>query len=173
MTNLKIQSIKRWGPNHKRIALVFLILALFGFMDATYLTIAHYRGGIVPCSDIGDCEKVLTSEFSTVVGLPVAFFGSLYYFFIFLSAFLSMTRKDERFLLAVSALIFLGFLASLWLVYLQLFLIRAICLYCMFSAAITAILFICAISFTVVIWKEKNRAMARSEENIEDTANSI
>lgn len=157
MTNSETQSFKRWGINHKRIALAFLILALLGFIDATYLTIAHYRGGIVPCSIVGNCEKVLTSEYAIIAGVPVALLGSLYYFAIFLFAFLSISRKDERFLFAASGFISLGFLSSLWLIYLQLFLIHAICLYCMFSAAITGALFACAASLAFVRAKNKKR----------------
>ncbi|OGZ53669.1 MAG: hypothetical protein A3B25_01330 [Candidatus Ryanbacteria bacterium RIFCSPLOWO2_01_FULL_48_26] len=159
MTNSKTQSLPHWGINHKRIALALVFLALLGFIDATYLTIAHYRGGIVPCANISNCEKVLTSQYSTIAGVPVALIGSLYYFSVFLFTFLSITRKNERFLIAASAIITCGFLASLFLIYLQLFVIHAICLYCMLSATITTVLFACATSLMLVKAKNKKLQM--------------
>jgi|SRR3989344_5026745 len=150
MTSLKILSFRHWGHNHKRIAIAFVLLSFLGFLDATYLTVTHFRGGIVPCANIGNCEKVLTSEYAVVAGIPVALLGSIYYLTIFLLSYLSLTRKNERLLLIASRCAILGILASVVLVYLQLFVIRAICLYCMFSAAISTTLFLCSLVLLIV-----------------------
>ena len=130
-----MQSIPKW------IIWTLLIISLVGFFDATYLTIEHYANAIPPCS-IGSCETVLTSQYSTVAGIPVALFGAGYYLAAFLGTAIYIDSKKKIFFNLVRILVSIGFLATLGLVYLQLFVIHAICLYCMGSAASTTILFI-------------------------------
>ena len=137
-----ISSSKLWPGKLKNFALVFLVLSLIGFADATFLTVEHYRGVLVPCSLIEGCEKVLTSDYAEIGGLPVAFIGSIYYLAIFLLTFLFLTRGQKRLLLAAGRLAVLGFIVSLGFVFLQLFVIKAVCLYCLASAVISTTLFV-------------------------------
>ena len=66
MTNLK-NSLMALSPKiPKWIIAAFFISALIGFIDASFLTIEHYRGVVPPCSIISGCEKVTTSEYSEV-----------------------------------------------------------------------------------------------------------
>jgi len=130
---------------YKSFALVFVILAFIGFLDATFLTVEHIFGITVPCSIIEGCEAVLTSKYASVGVIPTASFGSIYYLSIFLLALLSITRKEKKYLLFASKLTIVGFIASLCFVFLQLFVIKAICLYCMLSAVTSLTLFILGI----------------------------
>jgi len=57
--------------NIKIAAIIFLAVSAVGFLDATYLTVEHYRVGIPPCAILG-CEIVLTSAQSRIAGVPVA-----------------------------------------------------------------------------------------------------
>jgi len=108
--------------------LLVRILAIIGFADAVFLTTQHYLGEIPPCSVVEGCETVLTSPYATILGIPVALFGALFY--------LAILFKPSR------LLAFLGFLASLTLLYLQLFVIKAICLYCLISLVTSTGIFI-------------------------------
>lgn len=126
--------------NIKIAAIIFLAVSALGFLDAAYLTVEHYRGSIPPCT-IKGCEIVLTSAQSEIAGIPVALFGSLYYLALLILAIAYLDGKKSLINLAAK-LTPLGFIASLYFVYLQLFVIHNICQYCMASAATSTLLFI-------------------------------
>lgn len=152
MTNLKLSSFKNWMKNHKGFAVAFLLLAFIGFIDATFLVVEHSLGSPVPCSIIKGCEKVLTSQYARIGPIPTALLGSVYYLTIFLLALISITRQEGRYLLIASRLTVIGLVASIGFVVLQLFVIKAICLYCMLSASASTALFILGL---VVMRKNK------------------
>ena len=64
---------------------LILILAFAGFVDATYLTISHFRGTALACTISNGCETVTTSAYATLFGLPVALLGLLFYLTTFIS----------------------------------------------------------------------------------------
>lgn len=119
----------------------FLVVSFLGFLDATYLVAQQYLGTIPPCVITTGCETVLTSEYSVILGIPLALLGSVYYLLLFLLAIFSLDMKREIIRLA-AFLTPIGFLASLYFIYLQLFVIQEICSYCIVSAATSTILFI-------------------------------
>ena len=123
------------------LTLTFLAVSFLGFLDATYLTAQHYLGTIPPCVITTGCEAVLTSAYSVIFGIPVALFGSIYYLVLFLLAVFSLDMKREAIRFA-AILTPVGFLASLYFAYLQLFVIEEICTYCAVSAATSTTLFI-------------------------------
>lgn len=127
--------------NLKIIAILFCVVSIIGLIDATYLTYNHYRGGIPPCT-IHGCEVVLTSSYSEIVGVPLALFGVMYYIVILILSLASLQSKNTVFIRNASRFTVVGFLASAYFVYLQLFVIHAICIYCMASATSSTILFI-------------------------------
>ncbi len=135
-------SLKHLLQSYRGFAILFTILAFVGFLDAMFLTIEHVLEAPVPCSIIGGCETVLTSTYSEIGGIPVAFFGVLYYASIFLLALLSLTRMEKKYVVLASKLTFAGLCVSLVLVFLQLFVIKAICVYCMLSALTSMALFV-------------------------------
>ncbi len=120
----------------------FIILSFIGFLDAAYLTAVHYLGITPNCTILEGCETVTTSKYATVFGVPIALFGAMYYLSVFLLSVIYFDNKNEKVLLLAAYLTPLGFLASLVLIYLQLFVIYAICLYCIVSAATSTLLFI-------------------------------
>ena len=127
--------IPKWVP------IVFILASFLGFLEATYLTVEHYLGVIPPCSVINGCEKVLTSPYAAVGGVPVALAGAIYYVAILLLTLVYLDTGNERLMVAAARLTPVGFLGSLALVYLQVFVIGALCLYCLVSAGLSAVLF--------------------------------
>ena len=127
-------------PNWLLAALSFFALA--GFLDSLYLTVKHYVGGPVPCSILNGCEKVLQSSYANVFGLPVSLFGAVYYFLVIIAILIYLDSKRAWPLHIAAGLIGLGFIASLWFVYLQVFVIRSLCLYCLGSAVSTTALLV-------------------------------
>lgn len=138
-------------------------IAFLGFADATYLTNEHYFSIPLPCTIFHGCETVLTSPYSVIFGIPVALLGVLYYLtvFILLVCAIDMQKKICARLAMVCTP--LGFLASLYFVYLQIFVIKALCLYCMVSATTSTILFILGM-IGLVRYKEKNREIGMIKE---------
>ena len=133
---------KPFKISNNLLAIIFLIVSFVGFLDATYLTIEHYRGVIPPCTILAGCGNVTTSKFALIAGVPVALLGAIYYLSIFILSVLYLDCKKKSFLQLTAKLTIIGFLASAYFVYLQLFVIGYICLYCMFSAATSTLLFI-------------------------------
>jgi uncharacterized membrane protein len=147
MKNLK-QSLKmqlKQIPN--KLSLFILIVSLLGFIDASYLTVQHYRGVVPPCSIVNGCEKVLTSEYSTIFNIPVALIGAVFYFIILATIFAYLDTKNTKLLKPILILIFLGFVASLGFLFIQAFVLDSYCLYCLGSAITSTTLFI--ISFWI------------------------
>jgi len=120
---------------------VAALLSLLGLADAVYLTIEHVTGQSVRCTIIAGCSEVLSSSYAVVAGIPLASIGAAAYFSVFslatLAAFGYRTAAN-----LLTPLIVVMFLVSLWLIYLQAFVIRAFCQFCLFSAAITAVLLV-------------------------------
>jgi len=125
-------------------AVATLIVALIGFADATYLVIEHFRGVVPPCTITAGCELVLTSPFSVVWGIPVALLGSLFYLLIAAGAFAYLESKNEEILRYTLQFTMFGLLASIWFVFLQVFILHSYCAYCMGSALTSTTLFILA-----------------------------
>ncbi|OGI92528.1 hypothetical protein A3A09_00930 [Candidatus Nomurabacteria bacterium RIFCSPLOWO2_01_FULL_42_20] len=125
----------------KILAIVFLVVAAIGFLDATYLTAQHYSGNIPPCL-IAGCEVVLVSPQSVIAGVPLALLGSIYYLALLILSIAYLDSKKKQFIRLAAYLAIAGFAASLYFVYLQLFVIKEICQYCMLSAGTSTTLFI-------------------------------
>jgi uncharacterized membrane protein len=118
---------------------VAAIVSLAGVADATYLTVQALTGETLSCGGSPDCFKVLGSSYARVGGIPVALLGALAYFSVFtLATFAAFGYARARTLLipTITAM----FLVTLWLLYVQAFLLHAYCRYCLFSAAITFLL---------------------------------
>lgn len=143
---------------------VCFILSIIGFTDATYLTFEHLSQGSVSCPIVGDaCNKVLTSKYSEMFGIPTALFGSVYYFVVFVLLMLLAKKKEVKYLILLVGVATCGFLFSLYMVYLQLFVIHAICPYCMGSAGSSTVLFV--LSSGLVFWiMRKSKILAPVSE---------
>jgi uncharacterized membrane protein len=115
------------------------IVSLAGLADATYLTVQALTGETFTCGGSPDCFRVLGSSYARIAGIPVAAFGSFAYFCAFsLATFAAFAYKRAAAILAV--LVAGMFLVTLWLLYVQAFMLHAYCRYCLFSAAITFLL---------------------------------
>ncbi|MEK9209254.1 MAG: vitamin K epoxide reductase family protein [Patescibacteria group bacterium] len=128
----------------KAIALILILAAVsfFGFLDAGYLTAKHYLKTPIVCSIFEGCEKVLTSPYAVIYNIPVALLGMIFYLVIFLTSLFYLTFEKKSAVNLIFILSAAAFLASLYFIYLQLFIIKAICFYCLLSAASSAVLFV-------------------------------
>ena len=110
------------------------VVSLAGLADATYLTVQALTGETLVCGGSPDCFRVLGSSYARVGGIPLALFGTLAYFSVFSFATFAAfgySRARTFLILTIGAM----FLVTLWLLYVQAFLLHAYCRYCLFSAA--------------------------------------
>jgi uncharacterized membrane protein len=151
MTNSNLSStpLSPQAPAHNKTLLRLLTaitgISFVGFVDSAYLLADHYFKLPLPCSITHGCEAVLTSPYAMVGPIPLAFFGVLYYLVVmFFALYLYTERTVSRTqILAIFALTLVGLLMSVMFMSIQVFLIKAICLYCAFSALCTALLLVC------------------------------
>jgi uncharacterized membrane protein len=110
-------------------------LAGVGFAISAYLTWAHLGGTAPVCvGGSGGCEAVQTSRYSEVSGVPVAALGLLAYAALIVAAL----RRGEKAALFAAFVALTGTLYSAYLTYLELFVIRAICQWCVANAVVVA-----------------------------------
>ena len=119
-------------------------VALIGLGDAVYLTVEHLAGRTARCTILTGCSAVLSSEYAKFGSIPLAGIGALAYFAVFsLATLAAFGYTAARRLLLPLTLTMFG--VTLWLLYLQAFVIRAFCEYCLLSAGSTLILTLLAL----------------------------
>jgi uncharacterized membrane protein len=103
------------------------LVALAGVALSGYLTYVHFNEGALICTSGGGCETVQESEYAELAGIPVAILGLAAW-----AAVLALTIWDSALARTLTAALALGALAfAAYLVVLQLFVIDAICIWCM------------------------------------------
>jgi uncharacterized membrane protein len=120
-----------------------VVLAGHGVFVSTYLSVKRFTGGSLVCSRWADCDVVNNSVYATLLGVPVAFLGVAGYLVLLGLALAALQAEGIRqrrvltlgFLLAVGGLAF-----SVYLTYLEVFVIEALCSWCVASAIIVALL---------------------------------
>jgi uncharacterized membrane protein len=140
---------------HRRLRQAAILLAAGGLVVAAYLTFTHVTELNFLCSETGGCNTVRSSRYSEIAGIPVAVLGLLGY-----GAILALTVYENAggaraayASLTTFGLTSIGVLYSAYLTYLELFVIGAICPYCVASAVIMVALF--AIALIRVIYDEE------------------
>ena len=124
------------GSDRARVILysICAIIAAAGLANATYLTASHLAGETVTCLASTRCSEVLASKYASIGGVPLAALGALGYFTVFSAATMAaFGYESARRVLTIT--IGVMFLSTLWLLYLQAFVIKAFCDYCLLSAA--------------------------------------
>ena len=126
-----------------KLYIISACLALVGLADAIYLTVQHVTGESVRCTIISGCSQVLSSPYASIKGIPLALIGAVAYFTVFSLATLAAFGYPfvGKLLLIVIGLMFL---ITLWLIYLQAFVIGQFCQFCLLSALVTIVLTILA-----------------------------
>jgi len=131
--------------------ILIVILSLCGLADSIYLTIEHITGQSVRCTIIAGCSEVLSSSYAVVGGYPLASIGALAYFTVFSLTILALFGYRGAVQVLIP-LVLVMCLVSLWLIYLQAFVIHAFCQFCLLSAVITFSL----TGLVLLLWKMRN-----------------
>jgi len=122
-------------------------LAVVGLLVSIYMTIYKITGNDGMCLGSGDCSTVNASRFSEVNGIPVSVIGVLGYVAILAVHFYenrnSFIRQNATLLVFGMALA--GFIFTLWLIYVELTLLKALCPFCVTSQVTMTIIFVIAV----------------------------
>lgn len=100
------------------------ILSIAGVLLTLYLAYLHYNFAF--CLQPDACVIVSTSKYSEIFGISIAFFGTAYFLFALLEYF----WKSRKFLLISIIISFIALSIGLYLTYVEIFILRAICLFC-------------------------------------------
>ena len=123
--------------------MISIFLTLVGLVDAVYLTYIKLAHKEAACAGIGDCDAVNSSRYAEIAGIPIALLGAIAYLMILF--FLIFDRQEnvlgENSILFVLGLSFIGVLYSAYLSYIELFVLHAVCPFCVLSAIVLVLLF--------------------------------
>jgi uncharacterized membrane protein len=116
--------------NGRRAGLVGAALAAVGLAVSIYLTSVKLAGALPVCGPLKGCEDVALSPYSEIMGIPVALFGAGFSALVLLLTLTWWRAGDRRALLASYGLGLFGILFVVYLTYLELFVIHAVCVWC-------------------------------------------
>ena len=113
--------------NKRLAAVIILVLAFCGIANSAYLT-----------------EHEMSSPYSHLFGISLAQYGLAFYGLLFILAALELVLYDQALRRTIQGVALAGFVASLYLTFLQIFVINALCVYCILSAVLALFIFIVA-----------------------------
>src|SRR5438552_19052455 len=126
-------------------SILIALLAFIGMVDALYLSIKR-NAGPIPCHITRGCTDVLTSKYSTILGIPLSWIGLAFYVTILSIAVFAMfedpARPSSNPLRLAFYLSGAGLVISALLVGVQAFILHAFCEYCLLSAALVLSIFL-------------------------------
>lgn len=125
-----------------KIRVASMILAGIGLVDSLYLTYVKLSNSYAICGPIGDCESVNQSVYAEIAGIPIALLGAGAYLTILLLLLLENQGEfwAEYSPIMVFGISLAGVLYSAYLTYIEIYVLRAICPYCVLSAVVLVLL---------------------------------
>jgi uncharacterized membrane protein len=126
------------SPASNRLTALSLALAAGGVAVSAYLTLVHYRDDLLVCA-VGGCHTVQKSPYAELYGIPVAILGLGMFVAMLLLGVLRRLRPEvaETTTLVIFGLALAGTVFTVYLTYLELFVIDAVCQWCVLTALLT------------------------------------
>lgn len=126
--------------------IAILVLSFLGLADASYLAQHAVAGTPLICNiqNLSGCNIVASSQYSRVFGVPIAVYGVIFYGLLFVLSALELVIFDRLLRRVLQVISAAGFIASVYFILVQIFLIGAFCIYCFVSAVIAVIVLGCA-----------------------------
>ena len=119
----------------RRLFALAAVVSLVGLADSVYLTVQHLTGETAVCLASSGCHEVLASKYAAFGRVPLALLGAVAYFTVFSSATLAAYGYKFAGRL-LTGMVLIMFAMTLWLLYVQAFVLHAFCDYCLLSAGI-------------------------------------
>lgn len=147
MTSAKSMQPTETGSTRDTLYLLSLALVVVGLVISGYLSYVKLTEVPMVCvqnSDVFNCEVVQSSAYSRIAGIPIAWFGFAVYIALFVLLLLQnrIPFLKENGVLVVFGITLFAWLYSMYLVYLQFFVLQALCPWCLGHEAVMTILFI-------------------------------
>jgi uncharacterized membrane protein len=157
---MKHETTARTTRQIRLIAGLGMVFSLLGIADASYLTIAHYTTKVVlacPATSFINCQKVTSSSYSEVHGVPLVILGLIFFVgMLFLQLPASWQSQNHRLRMARLIFSLTGLISVFWLVYVELYRIGSICLYCTGVHILTFLLFAVTTVGTALITPQRH-----------------
>ena len=147
MTSVESMQQTKTPPMRNTLYILSLVLVLVGLLISGYLSYVKLTEVPMVCvqnSDVFNCEVVQNSAYSRIAGIPIAWFG----FAVYVALFILLSLQNRiNFLKDNGVLVFFGltlfsWLYSMYLVYLQFFVLQALCPWCLAHEVVMTLLFI-------------------------------
>ena len=126
--------------------ITFTVLSFLGICDASYLTYKHYfnkKPLVCPIGEEHSCSDVTEGKYGKIFFVKNEVLGLLYYLSLFVLSLVAMfTVYTSLILMLLIVMTAFGFLFSLYLIYLQKYVIKEYCFWCLISAGISTLLFV-------------------------------
>ena len=133
--------------------LILAILDVIGLAIASYLSVVEVGGGVPVCGPLKGCETVAQSEYSRIGGIPVAVYGVVLSLTL-LTLALAWWKSNARGLLLLHYGLSLGgVIFEIYFMYIQLVVIRAVCVWCTSYGLSLILRFVVAL----VVWLRQTR----------------
>jgi uncharacterized membrane protein len=116
-----------------------VVASVAGLLIALYLSLTRFAGGLPACGPVGGCDTVALSEYSTIAGVPVAYLGAAFSAVLLVAVGAWLVGHFPSALWIAYGLSMLGVVFVAYLTYLELFVIHAICVWCVgYAIAVVA-----------------------------------
>jgi uncharacterized membrane protein len=123
-------------------------LAVLGLLVSIYMTVYKVTSNNAMCLGSGDCSTVNASRYSEVNGIPVAIFGVIGYLAILATHYFENRNSffKQNSALMIFGMALTGFLFTVWLIYVEVAILKAICPFCVTSQTAMTIIFMIAVA---------------------------
>lgn len=121
------------------------LLSLLGMGVSGYLTWTHFSGQPIFCGGTGSCETVNSSRYAFLGPVPVALLGLIGYLTIFGMSWIPTDEDRQWPALIIFGMALIGLMLQLYLTYIELFVLHAICYWCVSSQILVLLIFILAL----------------------------
>ena len=138
--------------------LILAVLDIVGLAIASYLAIVEVGGGVPACGPLKGCETVALSEYSRIGGVPVAVYGVGLSLILFTLAIAWWRTNLYGLLLAHYGLSLAGVIFEIYFIYIQVAVIRAVCVWCTSYGLSLVLRFVIAL----IVWLRQPRPVADS-----------
>jgi len=143
-----IKPVNWWiKPNRNNFLIINAVLSFLGFVDATFLTIIHYKHINPPCTITHGCEKVLSSSLAVIFGIPLSTFGSVYFILLIILCTFLLQKHQAILIELLLIMISLGLLAGIILLFIQFVVLNALCQYCLLVEGILFLQFALSVKY--------------------------
>jgi uncharacterized membrane protein len=131
----------RWQP------VTSLVLSIVGLAGSVYLTIDHFAHHFFVCPESGSCQKILTSNSSHFLGIPVALLGIAFFVPMTLLCLPAAWRSSDRRIHLIRLILsILGIGMVLYLFAEELFVIQSLCVWCSLIHLVGFLLFVIVVT---------------------------